>query len=58
MSDALNYLVKARPVAMTAYLKFLKESGRHLDPKTRALITLTPKGSPRPESGFPQYLVR
>src|SRR3989344_6917718 len=58
MSDALNYLVKARPVAMTAYLKFLKESGRHLDPKTRALITLITKVATQTENGFRQYLVR
>jgi nitrite reductase/ring-hydroxylating ferredoxin subunit/alkylhydroperoxidase/carboxymuconolactone decarboxylase family protein YurZ len=58
MSDALNYLVKARPEAMTAYLKFLKESGRSLDPKTRALITLITKVATQTENGFRQYLVR
>jgi len=58
MSDALNYLVKARPEAMTAYLKFLKESGKSLDPKTRALITLITKVATQTENGFRQYLVR
>jgi nitrite reductase/ring-hydroxylating ferredoxin subunit len=29
MSDALNYLIKARPEAMKAYFTFLKESGKH-----------------------------
>jgi nitrite reductase/ring-hydroxylating ferredoxin subunit/alkylhydroperoxidase/carboxymuconolactone decarboxylase family protein YurZ len=58
MSDALNYLVKARPVAMTAYLKFLKETGKSLDPKTRALITIITKIATRTENGFRQYLVR
>ena len=32
MSDALNFLVKARPDAMGHYFQFLKEAGRHLDP--------------------------
>ena len=58
MSDALNYLVKARPAAMTAYLKFLKETGKSLDPKTRALITLITKVATQTENGFRQYLVR
>lgn len=58
MSDALTYLVKARPEAMTAYLKFLKESGKSLDPKTRALITVITKISTQTENGFRQYLVR
>ena len=30
MSDALNYLIKARPDAMTSYFKFLKEAGTRL----------------------------
>lgn len=58
MSDALTYLVKARPEAMTAYLKFLKETGKSLDPKTRALITVITKVSSQTENGFRQYLVR
>lgn len=58
MSDALTYLVKARPVAMAAYFKFLKESGKSLDPKTRALITLITKIATQTENGFRQYLVR
>ena len=58
MSDALTYLVKARPEAMTAYLKFLKETGKSLDPKTRALITLITKVATQTENGFRQYLVR
>ncbi len=58
MSDALNYLVKARPEAMTAYLKFIKEAGKSLDPKTRALITVITKVATQTENGFRQYLVR
>jgi len=58
MSDAMNYLVKARPEAMAFYLKFLKETGKSLDPKTRALITLITKVATQTENGFRQYLVR
>jgi nitrite reductase/ring-hydroxylating ferredoxin subunit/alkylhydroperoxidase/carboxymuconolactone decarboxylase family protein YurZ len=58
MSDALTYLVKARPDAMTAYLKFLKESGKSLDPKTKALITVITKVATQTDKGFRQYLVR
>jgi nitrite reductase/ring-hydroxylating ferredoxin subunit/alkylhydroperoxidase/carboxymuconolactone decarboxylase family protein YurZ len=58
MSDALNYLVRVRPEAMTAYLTFLKQSGKSLDPKTRALITLITKVATQTERGFRQYLSR
>lgn len=58
MSGALEYLVKTRPEAMTAYLKFLKETGKSLDPKTRALITVITKVATQTENGFRQYLVR
>jgi len=58
MSDALNYLVKARPEAMSSYLKFVKEAGKSLDPKTRALITVITKVATQTENGFRQYLVR
>ena len=40
MSDALNYLLAARPEAMTHYFAFLKDAGKHLDPKTRNLISV------------------
>ena len=30
MSDALKYLIKARPEAMGSYFTFLKEAGKHL----------------------------
>jgi nitrite reductase/ring-hydroxylating ferredoxin subunit/alkylhydroperoxidase/carboxymuconolactone decarboxylase family protein YurZ len=58
MSDALNYLVRVRPEAMTAYFEFLKQSGKSLDPKTRALITLITKVATQTEGGFRQYLSR
>jgi len=58
MSDALNYLVKARPEAMTSYLSFLKESGKHLDTRTRDLISVITKVAVQTENGFRQYLSR
>jgi nitrite reductase/ring-hydroxylating ferredoxin subunit/alkylhydroperoxidase/carboxymuconolactone decarboxylase family protein YurZ len=58
MSDALNYLVKARPEALGHYLKFLKEAGRNLDPKTRDLISVITKVHAQTERGLRQYLTR
>lgn len=58
MSQALEYLVKARPEAMGAYFKFLKEAGTHLDPKTRDLISVITKVAVQTERGFRQYLSR
>jgi nitrite reductase/ring-hydroxylating ferredoxin subunit/alkylhydroperoxidase/carboxymuconolactone decarboxylase family protein YurZ len=58
MSDALNYLVKVRPNAMAPYFKFLKEAGKHLDPKTRNLISVITKVHAQTENGFRQYLTR
>jgi nitrite reductase/ring-hydroxylating ferredoxin subunit/alkylhydroperoxidase/carboxymuconolactone decarboxylase family protein YurZ len=56
MSDALSYLIKTRPEAMKAYFSFLKESGKHLDPKTRSLISVITKVDSQTERGFRQYL--
>lgn len=58
MSDALNYLIAARPEAMTAYFKFVKQAGEHLDPKTRSLISVITKVATQTEKGFRQYLTR
>jgi nitrite reductase/ring-hydroxylating ferredoxin subunit/alkylhydroperoxidase/carboxymuconolactone decarboxylase family protein YurZ len=58
MSDALNYLIKARPDAVGHYFKFLKESGKYLDPKTRNLISVITKVHAQTERGFRQYLGR
>ena len=58
MSDALNYLVKARPEALGHYLKFVKEAGRNLDPKTRDLISVITKVHAQTERGLRQYLTR
>lgn len=58
MSDALSYLIKARPEAMGHYFAFLKEAGRHLDPKTRALISVITKVHSHTERGVRQYVRR
>lgn len=58
MSDALNYLVQARPETMSHYFKFLKETGKHLDPKTRNLISVITKVHAQTDRGFRQYLKR
>lgn len=58
MSEALSYLVKTRPEAMTHYLSFLKLAGSHLDPKTRNLISVITKVHSQTERGLKQYLTR
>jgi len=58
MSDALNYLIKARPEAMTSYFTFLKKAGDHLDTRTRDLISASTKVAVQTEGGFKQYLTR
>lgn len=58
MSDALNYLVQVRGDALGHYFKFLKDSGKHLDPKTRDLISVITKVHAQTEAGFRQYLMR
>jgi len=58
MSDALDYLLKARPDAVGHYFRFLKQAGSTLDPKTRALISVITKVHAQTGRGFRQYLVR
>jgi nitrite reductase/ring-hydroxylating ferredoxin subunit len=58
MSDALNYLVQVRGDALGHYFKFLKDAGKHLDPKTRDLISVITKVHVQTEAGFKQYLMR
>ncbi len=58
MSDALSYLVKARPDAIKPYFTFLKQAGTHLDKKTRNLISVITKVHAQTENGFRQYLSR
>lgn len=58
MSDALNYLMKIRPDEMKSYFKFVKQAGSHLEPKTRAIISVITKVDNQTEAGLKQYLVR
>ncbi|RYF14364.1 MAG: carboxymuconolactone decarboxylase [Comamonadaceae bacterium] len=58
MSDALKFLVQARPEAMGHYFSFLKDCGTRLDPKTRNLISVITKVHAQTERGLRQYLVR
>ncbi len=58
MSDALNYLMAARPDAIKPYFKFLKEAGKSLDTRTRDLISVITKVDAQTEGGFRQYMTR
>lgn len=58
MSNALTYLLKARPEALGHYFAFLKDAGKHLDPKTRNLISVITKVHAQTDRGFRQYLGR
>lgn len=58
MSDALNYLLKARPDALGHYFAFLKDAGKHLEPKTRNLISVITKVHAQTDRGLRQYLRR
>jgi nitrite reductase/ring-hydroxylating ferredoxin subunit/alkylhydroperoxidase/carboxymuconolactone decarboxylase family protein YurZ len=58
MSDALDYLMKARPDAMRSYFDFMREAGRHLDARTRAIISVITKVDNQTVAGFRQYLKR
>jgi nitrite reductase/ring-hydroxylating ferredoxin subunit/alkylhydroperoxidase/carboxymuconolactone decarboxylase family protein YurZ len=55
MSRALDFLLKARPDAMGAYFKFVRDNGSRLDPKTRALISVITKVAVETELGLVQY---
>lgn len=58
MSKALTYLIQARPDALGHYFQFLKETGKHLDPKTRSLISVITKVHAQTEAGLLQYVRR
>ncbi len=55
MSRALDFLLQARPQAMGAYFRFVKDNGSRLDPKTRALISVITKVAVETELGLVQY---
>lgn len=58
MSDALNYLIAARPDTVLPYFKMLKEAGKHLDTRTRDLISVITKVDAQTEGGFPWPVAR
>ncbi len=58
MSGALEYLIAVRGDALGHYFKFLKDAGKHLDLKTRDLISVITKVHSQTEAGFKQYLMR
>jgi nitrite reductase/ring-hydroxylating ferredoxin subunit len=58
MSKALDYLINVRGEAILPYFKFLKEAGKHLDVKTRDLISVITKVDKQTEKGLKQYLNR
>nr|VFK01073.1 MAG: Ferredoxin subunit of nitrite reductase or a ring-hydroxylating dioxygenase [Candidatus Kentron sp. LFY]VFK14802.1 MAG: Ferredoxin subunit of nitrite reductase or a ring-hydroxylating dioxygenase [Candidatus Kentron sp. LFY] len=58
MSDALDYLIKAKPDAIKPYFTFLKEAGAHLDTRSRDLISVITKVAVQTDKGFRHYLAR
>ncbi len=58
MSDALKYLMEVKPDAMRDYFSFIKQSGQHLDDKTRAIISIITKVDNQTERGLRQYVRR
>jgi len=57
-SRGLEFLRKARPQAIEHLLNFFAESARHLDPKTRLLISVVTKVISGSERGVQQYVRR
>lgn len=57
-SQGLRYLSRVRPEAMDHLLKFFAESARHLDPKTRFLISVVTKVISHSSRGLRQYVKR
>ncbi|NUN47948.1 MAG: Rieske 2Fe-2S domain-containing protein [Candidatus Brocadiae bacterium] len=53
-----EYLEKVRPDAMKHLMAFFRESGRHLDPKTRFLISIVTKTINFSPRGLRQYVRR
>ncbi|MDA0336395.1 MAG: Rieske 2Fe-2S domain-containing protein [bacterium] len=56
--SGLQWLSRQRPEAMQHLLAFFRESGRHLDPKTRFLISIVTKVVNLSERGLRQYIPR
>ncbi len=57
-SRGLAYLKQARPEAVHHLLKFFGESGRHLEPRTRFLISIVTKVINFSPRGLQQYVPR
>lgn len=57
-SRGLKYLSTVRPAAMEHLMKFFGESGRHLEPKTRFLISIVTKVINFSPRGVEQYVRR
>jgi nitrite reductase/ring-hydroxylating ferredoxin subunit/alkylhydroperoxidase/carboxymuconolactone decarboxylase family protein YurZ len=56
--SGLKWLSRERPEAMQHLLAFFRESGQHLDPKTRFLISIVTKVVRLSERGLRQYIPR
>ena len=56
--SGLQWLSRERPEAMQHLLAFFRESARHLDPKTRFLISVVTKVVNLSERGLRQYIPR
>ena len=56
--SGLQWLSRERPEAMEHLLAFFRESGRHLDPKTRFLISVVTKVVRLSPRGLRQYIPR
>lgn len=56
--SGLQWLSRHRPEAMEHLLAFFRESGRHLDPKTRFLISVVTKVVNFTPRGLRQYIPR
>lgn len=57
-SRGLDYLRETRPEAISHLLSFFRESARHLDPKTRYLISVVTKVISASPRGVRQYVKR
>ncbi len=57
-SRGLKYLTEVRPQAVEHLLKFFAESARHLDPRTRFLISIVTKVISHSSRGIRQYVKR
>ena len=57
-SRGLKFLQSVRPKAIHHLLQFFGESARHLDPKTRFLISIVTKVISHSERGLRQYVKR